>query len=59
MEWDGEKKTILDKVWSKCNQVHMKIWNLKFDSSMYSNFEVKYRALPNVIFGKSIYYFKA
>ena len=26
-------------------------WNSKFDNNMYSNFEVKSGALPNIIFG--------
>ena len=41
---------IMKEVWSKCNQVHMEIWNSKFERNMYFEFEVKFRVLFNVIF---------
>ena len=49
----------MKEVWSKCNQVYMEIWNSKSSHNMYYDLKVKFRALPNVIFGYSIYHFKA
>ena len=36
----------------------MEIWNSKSNSSIYFKFELKYRALLEVNFGKTIYNFK-
>ena len=49
---------MIEKVRSKCNQIHMKIWNSKFGSSLYFEFEVKSIALSEVNLGQTIYHFE-
>ena len=48
-----------NEAWSKIQQIHMAIWSSKCDSNIYSNFEVKYGALPMANFGLVIYLFEA
>ena len=50
MKWDRGHTTKMKEVWSKYNHVHMEIWNLKSGHNMYPDFEVKFRAIPDVIF---------
>ena len=45
--------------WSKCNQVHEKIWNSKSGTRTYFDFEIKFGALFKVNFGQTIYRFEA
>ena len=49
----------MEEGWSKCNQVHMKIWNSKSGTRTYFDFEIKFGAFFKVNFGQTIYHFEA
>ena len=58
MEWNGGWRTIIEEVWSKCNQVQIENWNSKSGSNTNSKFKVNVRALSKVKFGQTIYCFE-